>query len=69
MIGPEGDPPNVAIPIDVAEVNGRTFLNNVSLGVYGDTARRSSRAIVTAVLEMERTAHDLGVASRRRTQA
>jgi diacylglycerol kinase family enzyme len=26
--------------IDVAEVNGRTFLNNVSLGVYGDAVRR-----------------------------
>ena len=25
--------------IDVAEVNGRTFLNNVSLGVYGDAVR------------------------------
>jgi diacylglycerol kinase family enzyme len=23
--------------IDIAEVNGRTFLNNVSLGIYGDT--------------------------------
>jgi diacylglycerol kinase family enzyme len=26
--------------IDVAEVNGRMFLNNVSLGVYGDAVRR-----------------------------
>jgi diacylglycerol kinase family enzyme len=26
--------------IDVAEVNGRTFLNNVSLGIYGDAVRR-----------------------------
>jgi len=25
--------------IDMAEVNGRTFLNNVSLGVYGDAVR------------------------------
>lgn len=25
--------------IDVAEVNGRLFLNNVSLGVYGDAVR------------------------------
>ena len=25
--------------IDFAEVNGRTFLNNVSLGIYGDTVR------------------------------
>ena len=27
--------------IDVAEVNGRTFLNNVSLGIYGDAVRRT----------------------------
>ena len=26
--------------IDIAEVNGRPFLNNVSLGVYGDAVRR-----------------------------
>ena len=26
--------------IDIAEVNGRTFLNNVSLGIYGDALRR-----------------------------
>ena len=26
--------------IDVAEVNGRVFLNNVSLGIYGDAVRR-----------------------------
>ena len=25
--------------IDVAEVNGRLFLNNVSLGIYGDAVR------------------------------
>ena len=28
--------------IDVAEVNGRLFLNNVSLGVYGDAVRSPS---------------------------
>jgi diacylglycerol kinase family enzyme len=28
--------------IDVAHVNGRVFLNNVSLGVYGDAVRRPS---------------------------
>jgi diacylglycerol kinase family enzyme len=28
--------------IDVAEVNGRLFLNNVSLGVYGDAVRQSA---------------------------
>jgi diacylglycerol kinase family enzyme len=26
--------------IDIAEVNGRLFLNNVSLGIYGDAVRR-----------------------------
>jgi diacylglycerol kinase family enzyme len=25
--------------VDVAEVNGRLFLNNVSLGIYGDAVR------------------------------
>jgi diacylglycerol kinase family enzyme len=28
--------------IDMAEVNGRLFLNNVSLGVYGEAVRRSA---------------------------
>jgi diacylglycerol kinase family enzyme len=28
--------------IDVGEVNGRLFLNNVSLGVYGDAVRRTA---------------------------
>jgi diacylglycerol kinase family enzyme len=28
--------------IDVAEVNGRPFLNNVSLGIYGEAVRRSA---------------------------
>jgi diacylglycerol kinase family enzyme len=28
--------------IDMAEVNGRTFLNNVSLGIYGDAVRSPS---------------------------
>ena len=30
--------------IDTAEVDGRVFLNNVSLGIYGDAARSSARA-------------------------
>ena len=30
----------VVCRIDVAEVNGRLFLNNVSLGIYGDTVQR-----------------------------
>ena len=28
--------------IDIAEVNGRPFLNNVSLGIYGDAVQRSA---------------------------
>ena len=28
--------------IDLAEVNGRAFLNNVSLGIYGDAVRQST---------------------------
>ena len=28
--------------IDLAEVNGRTFLNNVSLGIYGEAVRQSA---------------------------
>src|SRR5581483_1596858 len=28
--------------IDVAEVNGRLFLNNVSLGIYGDAVRQAA---------------------------
>jgi diacylglycerol kinase family enzyme len=28
--------------IDVAEVNGRTFLNNVSLGIYGDAVQQAA---------------------------
>ena len=28
--------------IDVAEVNGRMFLNNVSLGIYGEAVRKAA---------------------------
>ena len=28
--------------IDIAEVNGRTFLNNVSLGIYGEAVRKAA---------------------------
>src|SRR5271166_683071 len=39
--------------IDMAEVNGRLFLNNVSLGIYGDAVRRTAYrdAKVRTVLE------------------
>ncbi len=33
-------PTGVERRIDVAGVNGRMFLNNVSLGIYGDAVRR-----------------------------
>lgn len=44
--------------IDVGEVNGRTFLNNVCLGVYGDAVRRPGYrgAKMRAVLETVATA-------------
>jgi diacylglycerol kinase family enzyme len=32
----------VECQIDVAEVNGRPFLNNVSLGIYGEAVRRAA---------------------------
>jgi diacylglycerol kinase family enzyme len=39
--------------IDIAEVNGRPFLNNLSLGIYGDAVRRSGyrEAKVRTILE------------------
>jgi diacylglycerol kinase family enzyme len=39
--------------IDLAEANGRSFLNNVSLGIYGDAVRKSAYrdAKVRTVLE------------------
>jgi diacylglycerol kinase family enzyme len=43
--------------IDVAEVNGRLFLNNVSLGIYGDAVRQEGYrdAKVRTLLETART--------------
>jgi hypothetical protein len=44
--------------IDIAEINGRTFLNNVSLGIYGDAFRRPAyretkvRTLVKTVAEV-----------------
>jgi len=42
--------------IDVAEVNGRLFLNNVSLGIYGDAVRQPAyrQAKLRTVLETAR---------------
>jgi diacylglycerol kinase family enzyme len=44
--------------IDVAEVNGRVYLNNVSLGIYGDAVQHNSyrdakvRTLLEATAEM-----------------
>ena len=54
--------------IDMAEVNGRPFLNNVSLGVYGEAVRRSGyrdaklRTILETIDEV-RSAGDPAAAS------
>ena len=46
--------------IDVAEVNGRLFLNNVSLGVYGDAVRQPAYRDAKARTLLETAAHVLG---------
>ena len=46
--------------IDVAEVNGRLFLNNVSLGIYGDAVRRPTYRDAKARTLLETAAHVLG---------
>jgi diacylglycerol kinase family enzyme len=46
--------------IDVAEVNGRLFLNNVSLGVYGDAVRQPKYRDAKARTLLETAAHVLG---------
>ncbi len=46
--------------IDVAEVNGRLFLNNVSLGIYGDAVRQPAYRDAKARTLLETAAHLLG---------
>jgi diacylglycerol kinase family enzyme len=46
--------------IDVAEVNGRLFLNNVSLGIYGDAVRQPEYRDAKARTLLETAAHVLG---------
>jgi diacylglycerol kinase family enzyme len=46
--------------IDVAEVNGRLFLNNVSLGIYGDAVQRASYRDAKVRTLLETTAEVLG---------
>jgi diacylglycerol kinase family enzyme len=45
---------------DVAEVNGRLFLNNVSLGIYGDAVRRPAYRDAKARTLLETAAQVLG---------
>jgi len=46
--------------IDVGEVNGRLFLNNVSLGVYGDAVRQPRYRDAKARTLLETAAHVFG---------
>jgi diacylglycerol kinase family enzyme len=46
--------------IDVAEVNGRLFLNNVSLGIYGDAVREPAYRDAKARTLLETAAQVLG---------
>jgi diacylglycerol kinase family enzyme len=46
--------------IDVAEVNGRVFLNNVSLGIYGDAVQQASYRDAKVRTLLETTAEVLG---------
>jgi diacylglycerol kinase family enzyme len=46
--------------IDMAEVNGRVFLNNVSLGIYGDAVQQASYREAKVRTLLETTAEVLG---------
>ena len=46
--------------IDMAEVNGRTFLNNVSLGIYGDAVRSPAYREAKARTLLETAAEVMG---------
>ncbi len=46
--------------VDVAEVNGRPFLNNVSLGIYGEAVRRAAYRDAKARTLLETTGTVLG---------
>ena len=46
--------------IDVADVNGRLFLNNVSLGIYGDAVQQPTYRDAKARTLLETAAHVLG---------
>jgi diacylglycerol kinase family enzyme len=49
--------------IDIAEVNKRVFLNNVSLGIYGDAVRQTTYRDAKARTLLETTAQTLGPSS------
>jgi diacylglycerol kinase family enzyme len=49
--------------IDVAEVNNRVFLNNVSLGIYGDAVRQPTYRDAKARTLLETTSQTLGPSS------
>jgi len=46
--------------VDVATVNGRLFLNNVSLGIYGDAVRQPTYRDAKARALLESASHVLG---------
>ena len=46
--------------VDVGEVNGRLFLNNVSLGIYGDAVRQPTYRDAKTRTLLETAAHTLG---------
>jgi len=46
--------------IDVADVNGQLFLNNVSLGIYGDAVQQPTYRNAKARTLLETAAHVLG---------
>jgi diacylglycerol kinase family enzyme len=50
--------------IDVAEVNGRLFLNNVSLGIYGDAVRQAGYRDAKARTLAQTAAQVLGPSAR-----
>jgi len=58
--------------VDVAEVNGRLFLNNVSIGVYGEAVRRrdyrdaKARTLLETVLGPSRSAAGVEIVDDRR---
>ena len=59
----EAFPEGVERVIDVAEVNGRLFLNNVSLGIYGDAVQHPAYRGAKAQTLLQTAAQVLGPSS------